>query len=120
MQTLGIIDLTWRGRTIDAEKGSKVKLGGLKQNVVTTGRRVHHADEMEASEITATIVLPRGMKLSDIFVRGEGDLIARCDSGQTYAWPDAFITNRPEMTGGEGGKIQIVWAAGEPTEMTSG
>lgn len=40
MQTLGIIDIVWQGQKIPVEKGAKVRVGGLKANVVTYGRRV--------------------------------------------------------------------------------
>ena len=41
-------------------------------------------------------------------------------AGQTYVFPEAFLSNRPEMTSGEGGKIELVWMAGEPEELIDG
>jgi hypothetical protein len=116
-QTLGIIDLTWRGQRLAIEKGAKLKLGGVKNTVVVTGKQVHRAEEFEASEVTATIPLLRGQSLLALFGTGEGALSALCDTGQTYSWPDAFLTNRPEATGGEGGKVELTWAAGAPEEL---
>ena len=40
MQTLGIVDIVWRGQKIPVEKGAKFRVGGIKQNAVTSGRRV--------------------------------------------------------------------------------
>ena len=119
-QTLGIIDIVWRGTKLAVEKGAKVKLGGVKNNAVIVGRQVHRAQEMEASEITATFALLRGMLLMPIFDPGEGPLEVLCDTGQTYAWPDAFMAKRPEATGGEGGKVEAMWMAGEPEELING
>ena len=116
-QTLGIIDIVWKGQKLDPERGAKLRVGGIKNNPVPYGRQVGRAQEFEASEITAVIPLKRGERIGDIFTQGEGELQVACDTGQTYVWPDAFITNRPEMTGGEGGKIEVVWAAGEAEEV---
>lgn len=117
MQTLGIIDIVWKGRKYAVEKGSKVKLGGIKNNAVPFGRQVGRAQEFEASEITATIPLKKGERIADTFSQDEGELQVLCDTGQTYVWPDAFITNRPTLTGGEGGKIEVIWAGGEAEEI---
>lgn len=120
MQTLGIIDLVWKGQKLAVEKGAKVRLGGIKNNPVPYGRQVGRAQEFEQSEITATIPLKKGQRIGDIFSTDEGELQVLCDTGQTFVWPDAFIMNRPEMTGGEGGKIEAKWAAGEPEEIING
>ena len=58
-ETLGIVDVVWRGQNIDAER-------------------------------------------------------------QWYTAPEAFLTNRPEMTGGEGGKIELKWVFGECEELLNG
>lgn len=120
-QTLGIIDIYWREEKLAVEKGAKVKLGGLKNNAVITGRQVHRAQEMEASEITAVIALRRGQSLVAIYGDGsEGQLQVLCDTGQTFVFSDAFLSNRPEATGGEGGKVELVWMAGEGEEVING
>ena len=120
-QTLGIIDIVWRGRRLAVERGASLKLGGVKNNAVITGRQVHRAGEMEASEITATIPLMRGQRILDVYGDGrEGELQCICDTGQTYVFADAFLSNRPEMTGGEGGKIELTWMAGEGEELLNG
>ncbi|WP_439596458.1 phage tail tube protein [Falsiroseomonas sp.] len=120
-QTVGIIDAYWRDRKIAAEKGSKFKMGGLKNNAVVLGRQVHRSQEMEASEITVVTSLLRGQRLTDLYGDGsEGELQILLDTGQTYIFPDAFLTNRPEVTGGEGGKVELVWMAGEGEELLNG
>lgn len=119
-QTLGILDVTWQGRNLAVDKGAKFKLGGLKKTALIAGRQVHYANEFEASEITATIPLPRGQRLLDLYPTGTGELQIVCDTGQTYVFADAFLTNRPEATAGEGGKIELVWSAGEAEELLNG
>ena len=120
-QLLGIVDILWRGQKIDIEKGATLRLGGLQNMPVVMGRQVGRAQEFVASEVKATTNLARGMRLLDLYGSGqEGELQAICDTGQTYVFADAFLTNRPEATSGEGGKIELVWAAGEAEELLNG
>ena len=35
MQTLGIIDIVWRGRNIPVKQGAKFTVGGIQNTVVT-------------------------------------------------------------------------------------
>lgn len=116
-QVLGIIDIIWQGRNIPVEKGAKLKLGGLKNNPVVYGRRVGRAQEYVPSEIEAVTVLERGQKFKELYGPGEGELQVQCDTGQSYVFPDAFLTDQIEMTGGEGGKLSLKWAAGDYEEI---
>lgn len=118
-QVLGIIDITWRGVNIPVEKGAKLKLGGMKNNPVVYGRKVGRAEEFAASEITATTHLEKGQRYGSIYSSGDGELQVICDTGQTYTFPDAFLTDMPEMTGGEGGKLELKWQAGDFEEVLS-
>ena len=116
-KTLGIVDIIWRGRNIPVEKGAKIKVGGIKNNVVTYGRKVARAQEFEGSEVTATTNLEQDQRYGNLWDEGEGELQVVCDTGQTYILADAFLTDIPEITGGEGGKIELKWAGGAPEEV---
>jgi hypothetical protein len=116
-QVLGITDIVWRGQPYAVKEGSKCKLGGVMNKAVVTGRRVDRAEAFEASEVTATFALRRGMSLLSIWAPGEGPLEVICDTGQTFSWSNAFLTNRPEFTSGEGGDVEATWSAGEPNEV---
>lgn len=120
MQTLGIVDLVWKGRRIPIEKGGKFKPGGLMNTAVVLARRVDRSANFEAGEVTATTTLQRGQRLMDLLDVAEGELQVLCDTGQTYVSPDAFLTTLPEATGGEGGKIELKWAVGEMEELLNG
>ncbi|TCT35373.1 phage tail tube protein [Martelella mediterranea] len=118
MQTLGIVDIVWKGRTIPVETGAKLRLGGIKNNVVTYGRGVARAQEFQGSEVTATTNLEKGQSLVSLLDHEEGELQVVCDTGQTYVFEEAFLSDdKPETTGGEGGKIELKWSAGEPQEI---
>lgn len=116
-QVLGIVDIIWRGRNIPVEKGAKIKVGGIKNNVVTYGRKVGRAQEFEGSEVTATTNLEKGQRYGNLWDEGEGELQVVCDTGQTFIFNDAFLTDHPDITGGEGGKIELKWAGSAPEEV---
>lgn len=118
MQTLGIIDLFWRGENIPVEKGSSIRLGGIKNNTVTLSRAVGRAQEFQGTEVKAKTILRKGQSALDLFSEEEGELQVVCDTGQTYVIPDAFLTgDRPTMTGGEGGAIDLTWAGSTAQEV---
>lgn len=117
MQTLGIVDIVWRGRNIPVEKGAKFKIGGIKNNPVTYGRKVGRAQEFMGSEVSATTNLERGQRWGNTWDAGEGELQVVCDTGQSYVMDDAFLTDIPYITGGEGGKIELQWMASAPEEI---
>ena len=73
-----------------------------------------------ATEVSATTHLKRGQRFTDLYSVDEGELQVICDTGQTYVFTDAFLTERPEMTSGEGGKIEMKWAASAPEELLNG
>ena len=116
-QTVGIIDAIFNGVKIPLEKGATFNPGGLKNNPVIVGRQVHRSQEMTASMLKGTTVLRRGQKLSSLIPKDEGELQVKCDTGQTFTVPDAFLQNIPDVTGGEGGKIQLEFAGSEATEL---
>ena len=116
-QVLGIVDIIWRGRNIPVEKGAKIKVGGIKNNAVTYGRKVARAQEFEGSEVTATTNLEKGQRYGNLWDAGEGELQVVCDTGQTFTFNDAFLTDHPDITGGEGGKIELKWAGSAPEEV---
>jgi hypothetical protein len=113
-KALGIVDIIWKGRTMQPEKGATYKPGGIKNNAVVGGRKVHHAAEFEAGEVKCTVPWLRDYRIED-FEPGEAGLLqVVCDTGQVFSHDDAFLTERPELKANEGGKVELKWAVGEP------
>lgn len=118
-QVLGIIDIVWKGRNVPIEKGAKLKLGGIKNNPVVYGRKVGRAQEYEGSTIEAVTAYERGQSVKALYTEEEGELQVLCDTGQTFVWADAFLTDNRELTGGEGGKVALKWAGGDYEEIVA-
>ncbi|MFN3362722.1 MAG: phage tail tube protein [Allorhizobium sp.] len=117
-QVLGIVDIIWRGRNLQVAKGASIRPGGLKNNPVTYGRKVGRAQEFQGSEVKATIHFERGQRWGNTWDSGEGELQVVCDTGQTFVMYDAFLSGDiPNITGGEGGSIELTWSAGSAEEV---
>jgi len=116
-QTLGLITLNWRGQDVPVKKGGKVTLGGLKQNPVIVGQQVNFANEFKESTVKCVTDMVPGQSLVGLFAPGQGPVIIECDTGQTYSWPDMFLTDRPGFTAGGGGEIPLEFAGGAPIEL---
>lgn len=108
-QAVGIIDIYWRGRNFNAEKGASFKLPGVKNNPINAGRRTFRSQEWMHGDCKATTVFALGQSASDFSAGDEGELQIVTDIGKTYVSPDAFIVENPQITGGEGGKVTINW-----------
>lgn len=116
-QVLGIVDILWQGRNVPVEKGAKFKVGGIFNNAVTYGRKTGRAQEYKGSEVEATTALERGQRFGDLYQTGEGELQIICDTGQTFVADDAFLVEQREIKGGEGGKVELKWAASDFEEI---
>lgn len=117
-QAVGIIDITWKGKEIAVEKGSTVMLGGIQNKPVEWGRGVARSQEFVHSKAECTTVLLKGQRASDLYTQEEGELQIRMDTGQVIVAYDAFMTERFDITGGEGGKIKLKWAFGNYEEIS--
>lgn len=116
-QALGIVDIIWRGRNIPVEKGAKFRPGGIQNTAVNYGRKTGRAQEYIGSMAEAVTNLEKGQRYDGLWDPGEGELQIMCDTGQTYVVGDAFLTERPEVTGGEGGKISLKWEGSAAEEI---
>ncbi|OUI86138.1 hypothetical protein HK19_06065, partial [Acetobacter persici] len=78
--------------------GSTIKLPGYKNNTQVTGSTVQRYQSFAAGEVKATPVLKKGMKLSTFTADDEGELQVKCDTGQAFVLPDAFILDNPTLS----------------------
>lgn len=117
-QAVGIIDLWWMGKQIAVEKGAKVKLGGIQNKTVVYGRGAARTQEFVQSHVECTTILLRGQKATEIYTQEEGELQVHLDTGQTIVAQTAWMTDRTDLTGGEGGKITLKWEFGAYEEIS--
>jgi len=117
MQTIGIVDIVWGGRRLAVEKGAKIMLGGIANKSVVYGRGTMRSQEFMAHKITATVLIPKGLRYEDVVTEAERELQVITDIGASYVFPNAYIIDRPEWD--DSGKLPITWEAGEYEELLS-
>ncbi len=118
-QTLGIIDVVWKGTKYPADDGTgSFDMGGLQNASVVAGRQVHRAQKMTAAKAEITTPLMAGMSLTDVFDRTSGELQVNCDTGQQFIINDAFLVVTPNATAGGGGKVKLSWEGSEALEIS--
>ncbi len=100
-------------------EGCQAEARRHQEQSVVYGRKVGRAGEYEASTVEATTAYERGQSVKALYTQEEGELQVLCDTGQTFVWPDAFLTDNRELTGGEGGKVALKWAGGDYEEIVT-
>ena len=114
---VGIIDLVINGAKIDTEKGASFMNGGLIQNPIVAGRKLHVAGEWKEGMVECTTVLKAGQSAASLYKLGSLQVQALLDTGQTITWSGYQVGEQPKVTGGEGGKIALKWAVSEGQEL---
>ncbi len=117
-QSVGVIDVVWRGKRLIAEKGSKFRQAGLQNATVAYGRGATRSQEFKEGMLEITSQFLKGERASDIYTAEEGELQIQLDTGQTIVSYDAWMTERPDVTGGEGGKVPLKWAWSSDEEIS--
>ncbi len=118
-QSLGIVDLYFKGRKIEVENGARFNPGGIENDVAAVGRRVFTSQKLVAGQVTATTVLEAGASITWLLDPSPGELQFKCDTGQTYTIPDAVRTRMPGITGGNGGKMELEFGGSPAQELLS-
>ena len=116
-QALGIIDLIWKGRRIPVEKGATFMPPGLQNKSIDYGRGTAYSQENTKGMVSCTSIFVKGQKFVDLYDPVPGELQVQCDTGQNYVIPEAWMTDRPAVTGSEGGKVPLKWEFGTAEEV---
>ena len=118
-QTVGIIDLVIDNRKIDTEKSASFSEGGLINNPVVAGRKLHRSQEWKEGMVEGTTVLKAGDDPSDFYWLNDVEVQCVLDTGQTVVFTGFSVGERPKITGGEGGKVPIKMAVSEGQVLQS-
>lgn len=115
-KVLGIVDVKKDGTKLRILPGASVDLGGVNRKAVVGDGVVHgFAEETRQAELKCEISLAPGDSLAEINATTDATLRFETDTGQTYQIAHAFLTEPAVVTGGEGGKIPLVFQ-GDPAE----
>ncbi len=114
-QVLGRATVRVDGKVYETLPGARLKLGGVKRNPRANNQAVHYSEQFEPSELECEILLARGDSLAEILAIADATIEFECDTGQTYIVRGGFLTDTPEITDGEDGRVPLKFS-GNPAE----
>lgn len=115
-QLLGRAFIKTNGELLRSNDGAKVDLGGAVRNPVVGSHSVHgFAEKVKEATVECEINLAVGDTLEGLRNITDATITFECDTGQRYIVRQAFLTEPPVITEGEGGKIPLKFA-GQPAE----
>lgn len=115
-QRLGKAFIKVNGQLLESMPGAKLNVGGFKRTPVIGANGVlGYSEEPVQAQVECEIAVSGQTKIMDI-AKFKGETITfECDTGQTFVVKDAFLTEPPELTAGEGGKVPLKFA-GQPAD----
>jgi hypothetical protein len=118
-QRLGKAFIKVNGQLLESMPGAKINVGGKKRNPVVGGNNVHgFAEEIVNSTVECEISVSKDTKVLDYAQMDNVTITFECDTGQTFVVKDAFLTEPPELTAQEGGKVPLKFA-GQPADQVN-
>ncbi|NHO33330.1 phage tail tube protein [Acetobacter fallax] len=117
-ESVGVLSIWWLGTQYDCQKGSSIRLPAMRNVTQVAGYTAHRSREFQQGQVKATPLLLVGQSLETFNPGDEGELQVLADTGQSWVFPDAYITDAPTLTD-DGGKMPITWEMSTYSETTS-
>lgn len=108
------------GAELLSKEGAKLNVGGV-QRVTVVGNKVHgYAEKVVPASIECAISVDGRTNLSQLAKMENVTVLFACDTGQQFVLRNAWLTDPPEMTAGEGGgDVALKFEAVSCEELTS-
>lgn len=100
--------ITANGVFWDTFQGVSINPGGNKRNESTSNFSTGYSEERVPPKIEFERTWSKGDKVADVDF-ADGTILAECDTGQTFAFTGAFLTEPPDIV--EGGKTKLIYLA---------
>ena len=118
MKRLGKAFIKIDGELLETNKGAKCSLGGVSRKTIVGNNTVHgYAEEPKESGVECEISIGEGASLDKYRKISDATITFEADTGQTYVIRNAWLTEPPELTDGDGGKVGLKFAGPPAEEM---
>jgi len=119
-QRLGKAFIKWDGKLLESMPDAKISLGGVERNPVIGANNVHgFSEKIKESTLECEISVSTETSLDELANIADATITFECDTGQTYVMRNAFLTEPPQATAGDGGKVPLKFAGPKAEEMRS-
>jgi hypothetical protein len=115
-QRLGRAYIKVDGDMLESMPGAKVDVGGVSRSVVLGNNKVlGFAEKPKEAMVECEVAVGPATSLLKLAAIADATITFECDTGQTYVIKNAFLTEPPVATDGDGGKVPLKFA-GDPAE----
>ena len=113
---LGMVVIKVDGSLLESMPGAKLDIGGFERTTVVGANSVQgNYQTPKPSRVECEVSVGEETSLAEMRDWDNVTLSFECDTGQQYVIQGAWLTNSPEMTGSEGGRVPMVFE-GKPAE----
>lgn len=118
MKRLGKAIIKVDGKVLETLPGAKLDPGGMERTTVVGANEVHGFSETpKQSKCECEISVGKATSLDELRKIEAATINFECDTGQIYVIRGAWLTNTPEMTASEGGKVPLTFEGPPAEEM---
>lgn len=102
-QFAGRVFISVNGSRLRSKSGAKLNIGGVERSPVETDQgTVGFTEKTKTPTVECTIVMGKDTDLSALAATVDSTVVFETDIGNSYVLKDAFLTDSPEFTGGDG------------------
>jgi hypothetical protein len=117
-QRLGKAYIKANGDLLESMPGASIDIGGVTRKVVKGNNTIlGYSEEPKESTVECEIAVGPATSLKKLAALADVTITFECDTGQTYVCKNAFLTETPKASDGDGGKVPLKFAGMPAEEM---
>jgi hypothetical protein len=118
MQKLGKAYIKVDGALLETMPGAKLDLGGvLREPVMGNNNVLGYAEKPKESRLECEIAVASGTNLEKLRLATSATITFEADTGQLWSISNAWLTEPPVITDGEGGRVPLKFAGPPANEI---
>lgn len=115
-QRLGKAYIKVDGELLETMPGAKLDPGGVTRTTVAGNNRVlGYSEKPKQSRLECQIAMGAQTSLARLGAIKDATVTFECDTGQTFVMRNAWLTDTPNATDGDGGQVPLIFE-GQPAE----
>lgn len=118
-QLTGIVHINVNGDRLRSKPGATINPGGVSRTTQSGAARNDHGYSQTPvpSRVTLELMPDANTSLAEIREWASVNIIVECDTGQTYVGQGCWVTEVPELTGGDSSSVSVTLEGPELQEV---
>ncbi len=106
------------GKMLETLPGAKLDIGGTERSTVVGATEVQgYFETPKQSKMECEITVGKDTSLEEYGAMDDVTINFECDTGQKYVQQGAWLTNTPELTAQDGGKVPLTFEGPPADEL---